>query len=546
MSIFIKKSDLKVKNPTTGTYQGQSLFTENDTQTQINRINSAGTTQVNAVNAKGQETLASIPDDYTELSDDVNNLKSDFNESFAVMKSKNLLRISQVEIGKYINTNGTLEDISGRAVTGYIPVQTGDVIVASYRAANGTQTREKMNSICCFDSEKNVKSGGAYNQNSFTVPSGVAYIKITIPNNVYNNASAMVESSSTGTPTSYEPYFETITKVKKDIVLKSKSFSSFRWSGVLSDGDIIRLPVTNVKNRQVYSFSGNITNFNKLHIGRIHTNGNTYGSFEIDATSVIFHRDNGTSETLQHGLIIENDIQITFGTTNELDLSFANLYSNGQMFNIYNGLGGRRFVGDEGAPYIKSEGSTLTDCSFSWTSRNINKPVWLFGDSYMSLYNSRWTYYLVQDGYEASCLINAYAGQESASAFASLQNLFTIAQPTMLLWALGMNNADSTSAVNASWYESYNNVLKWCEAYNVEPILATIPNTPTQINTFKNDIVKNSGYRFIDFAAAVGATEAGSEWFRGMLGSDQTHPTALGAKALYMKALADFPELTVL
>lgn len=77
MSIFIKKSDLKVKNPTTGTYQGQSLFTENDTQTQINRINSAGTTQVNAVNAKGQETLASIPDDYTELSGDVNNLKSD-------------------------------------------------------------------------------------------------------------------------------------------------------------------------------------------------------------------------------------------------------------------------------------------------------------------------------------------------------------------------------------------------------------------------------------------------------------------------------------
>lgn len=76
MSIFIKRSDLKVKTPTTGTYQGQSLFTENDTQTQINRINSAGTTQVNAVNAKGQETLASIPDDYTELSNDVDDLKS--------------------------------------------------------------------------------------------------------------------------------------------------------------------------------------------------------------------------------------------------------------------------------------------------------------------------------------------------------------------------------------------------------------------------------------------------------------------------------------
>lgn len=91
MSIFIKKSDLKVKNPTTGTYQGQSLFTENDTQTQINRINSAGTTQVNAVNTKGQETLASIPDDYTELSEDVDNLKSAMTNALIKYNYTNLL-----------------------------------------------------------------------------------------------------------------------------------------------------------------------------------------------------------------------------------------------------------------------------------------------------------------------------------------------------------------------------------------------------------------------------------------------------------------------
>ena len=43
-------------------------------------VNAAGATQIAAIAAKGEEVLESIPADYTELSQDVDDLKSDLNE----------------------------------------------------------------------------------------------------------------------------------------------------------------------------------------------------------------------------------------------------------------------------------------------------------------------------------------------------------------------------------------------------------------------------------------------------------------------------------
>jgi hypothetical protein len=109
-----------------------------------------------------------------------------------------------------------------------------------------------------------------------------------------------------------------------------------------------------------------------------------------------------------------------------------------------------------------------------------------------------------------------------------------------------MNDGDTSSAVNTSWKNCLDAVLDICNKNGIIPILATIPNTPTIENTYKNDIVKNSGYRYIDFASAVGASESGSSWFSGMLNSDNVHPNMTGALALYGKAISDFPELTTL
>lgn len=98
-----------------------------------------------------------------------------------------------------------------------------------------------------------------------------------------------------------------------------------------------------------------------------------------------------------------------------------------------------------------------------------------------------------------------------------------------------------------------------CVQYGIEPILSTIPTTPSTDGTSEDSglsnaagrqktgyckYVKSLGYRYIDFAEAVGADEFGN-WNEGLLSSDKVHPTEAGAKVLLSRALLDCPELTI-
>ena len=66
-----------------------------------------------------------------------------------------------------------------------------------------------------------------------------------------------------------------------------------------------------------------------------------------------------------------------------------------------------------------------------------------------------------------------------------------------------------------------------------------------QIENYKNEIIRSSGYRYIDFAKAVNAEAVGSSWYAGMLSTDNVHPTQEGAKALASRFLLDVPEITI-
>ena len=82
-----------------------------------------------------------------------------------------------------------------------------------------------------------------------------------------------------------------------------------------------------------------------------------------------------------------------------------------------------------------------------------------------------------------------------------------------------------------------------CAANGIELIYGTIPSVPGQSNEKKNEYVRGTGKRYIDFAKAVGASSSGV-WYTGMLDEDNVHPTEAGAIALYHRAIADCPELT--
>ena len=62
----------------------------------------------------------------------------------------------------------------------------------------------------------------------------------------------------------------------------------------------------------------------------------------------------------------------------------------------------------------------------------------------------------------------------------------------------------------------------------------------------KNDWIRSSGYRYVDFAKAVGANSETGMWRDGLRESDTgLHPSALGAKVLFAQLLSDFPEIMV-
>lgn len=117
-------------------------------------------------------------------------------------------------------------------------------------------------------------------------------------------------------------------------------------------------------------------------------------------------------------------------------------------------------------------------------------------------------------------------------------------KPKYIVWCVGMNDGSDSSAPSAQWMNAVNEVIAICKKYNIVPIFGTIPTVPSINHEKKNAWIRSSGYQYIDFAKAVGASSSGV-WFSGMLSTDNVHPTSAGAMALYRQALLDCPQLMI-
>ena len=199
--------------------------------------------------------------------------------------------------------------------------------------------------------------------------------------------------------------------------------------------------------------------------------------------------------------------------------------------------------GCSGKPFARPRNCNLTNVKLSFSCNDYSKDIWAFGDSYMTTTApTRYPYYLYNLGID-NYLLDAFGGRNSMQALESLKNALKHGTPKYLLWFLGMNDPDQVSTLNTGWYSTYTEIVNICQEKKITPIFATIPCTPTNGNWYKNRIVSTSGFRYVDFAKAVGATETGSAWHDGLLSSDNLHPTERGAKVLANQLLIDVPEL---
>ena len=167
-------------------------------------------------------------------------------------------------------------------------------------------------------------------------------------------------------------------------------------------------------------------------------------------------------------------------------------------------------------------------------------------------------------------LMMSYPGMATQRGLDEVKQALNHGTPQYIVWCMGMNNGDtqSTNTINASYLSATEEFLAICEEKGITPILTTIPSTPTVYNEAKNawvrDWAEETGGRYIDFSRAVsdeiyrpelkGTTVANASsasekvnttgyiWYDSMLSSDAVHPAKLGAQALFLQALVDFPE----
>ena len=485
--------------------------------------------------------------------------------------------------GAFIAGNGAMR-------TGYIAITSGVVTVGIQK--NSVEDNKIIRCFCFYNAQKGkVESGFGMNYTVYTADD-MKYQQITVPQNAvyfafdasmshYENDNFYV--SQEPYPDGYVPYSSTKNKVKPTSIKVDKHLSQ---SGLPADAKVVGDKFTKAENAITAMRGGNLTTVkaaslaageglysvrssiirNKTLIFNAKVTGsdwslvlahgvvdNSYdssgasGGYLVTPTTATIwvNGNNGESGTLgtawTHGLTITDRLTVIISVDNEQKQTITLMSESGFATKSYTA----QFNGRKGKVYAKAITGTFTNAELSFGCSDLEKPVWIFGDSYVSLVEERYPYWLQQAHFD-NCLINSYAGEATPNAILDFRSLITMATPKYIVWGLGMNDHDTSSAVNADWMDGVNELIETCKSAGITLILATIPNV---VNTSCNNVKKNawiaaSGYRYVDFNKAIGAAdEPGAAWPAGWLSNDNVHPTEMGARVLAGQIMLDVPEL---
>lgn len=395
--------------------------------------------------------------------------------------------------------------------------------------------------------------GGSEREFALTKSDYAGYNTIAI-NTDYNRGSGTTYATIEVTKTTRETATDFVARkaIEEIGTIGTKGFSIIgRKASITNNSLVICSNIDNKKNA-FYELWGNVdSGFTSVKMGHGY-NVSYSGYVYVDGTNIKWYKSSGTLEKSEpHGLTISGFIYIKIEQDSNAKAS-VKLVTLGGEYSLSNCT----FHGSRGDVFCTVTG-TMTNVVLSAGFRDLLEDVWFFGDSYVSMAdNARWPYYAVQAGHE-KFYINGFGGANSSHAILSFREALTIGTPRIVVWGIGMNNSDTSSGINSSYMSVLEEVMATCEEKGIELILCTIPNTPSRLHTYKNAYIKTmhetNGYRYVDFAKAVGAESAGSTWYSGMLEdsngeseeqlTERVHPTILGAKTLYNRLILDVPEM---
>ena len=432
----------------------------------------------------------------------------------------------------YMAANGSITETENHKHTSKISVNAGDVIsIVSPKKAN-------LRFVCAFDENDNaIYSSGSMNQiYCYTVPDGITSIVLSIENKYEGYYKVLITTNRNVSGAKYVSKTElsnnSIAVVKNKIAPKLHD----KVSGVVNSETGMKINACCCQNKTIM-FRGNISSISDIVIGLGH-NGAREIFYKIDSTKVMLYTSASGNPVVEveHGLAISGYICVTINA-NDSNAKITVATMSGVFTH-----GTNAWIKNPAEVFVETDsGSVLTSCELIFTPNDIRKSIWLFGDSYMSYADNRVLYWLKNLGATNFC-INALPGEASDRAMTDLMYMLEYSTPSKIIWNMGMNDGDKNGAVNANWETCFNLLKAICEEKGIELILYTVPSVPTVDNEYKNAVIRDSGYRYIDGASAVGASASGV-WYDGMLSSDGVHPSKTGAIAIAQEMILTVPEL---
>ena len=438
----------------------------------------------------------------------------------------------------YINTN------TGELVTGISTRYASDFIPISVQGlyCNRPNGYGIVGANAVYDVDKNYLRG--FSDNVYNYQDGDAYVRWTLATDAVETPSVyIIEGTSAG---SYTPFFPTKITIKPEYLptLGKEYLPALSLCGkdsIVVSSDTITagtsLQINNfpqyLKGNGVVTFSGKLTSFDEMSVG-FGTSTNSI-AVKVDATSVyIIKSGSQLGSAIAHGLNINDFINITF----ENSLAAPKIVIStidGLFVHTMSPLASPESYGLPIA--TMGAGTVVTNAILRATSNRFNKPIWVCGDSYVSLYDERWTKQMINTIGEDNFLLIGLAGGSSGQIYSDFIKALTFGTPKFLIWCLGMNDT------YANWLKTFESLKTLCLQNGIELILQTIPipNLSTSNNQVQiNDAIRASGYRYVDAALAM-SPNSSYPWYDGY-NDDGVHPTVLGAKVLASRFLSDFPE----
>lgn len=525
--------------------------------------------EANPVGINVDDTLAVSGDaaDAKITGDRISELKSDLGNIIEQTGTEErVITIVPEKHEGYMTNDGAINSASTLYYTQKIEVKEGDKLVPHSNTVNPT-----FRFVTAFNGNNAVVSSGADITSSYTVPAGIDGVVVTLRydhniTNITQERTVIVYGvkglSNKADKNQGEANYGKVWTVGEDGSLVLKSVDSLKTKHIqklsksvdtLNSGDTLTLKEKDItfKNKTM-TFYANVSEMGTIRIGHGYK---AYGGvyFDIDSTNVKRYYSYGgdtdsPTDTLEHNLTISDFISVVIIST-DVDISISIISKSGMFSHTFS----NKDSGRNGSIFVTSLGGTYTNCVGNWHCDDYNKNIFAMGDSYFSLSNpKRWTKYINDLGFD-NWLMLGYPGMGVIDAYNGFVDALNYSTPIFALWCMGMNNPDTDTAISSTWKTYTENFLSVCKEKEITPILCTIPNViggtvgDTSISTmrnhsFKNQYVISSGYRYIDFANAVGA-DADGNWYPNMLSDDGVHPDELGAKALFSRAIVDMPEL---